>query len=88
LKSCNINQADLEKVSSDRSSCRANVKTGVKQADEKREMQREKRKSAANSRGHSLSLLPQCYPPLTTLAAIAAGDAAPALAYSATTGAT
>jgi hypothetical protein len=42
---------------------------------------------AANSRGPSLSLLPQWYPPLTTLAASAARDAAPALAYSATIGA-
>jgi hypothetical protein len=38
LKTCNINQADLETASSDRSSWHTNVKTGVKQAEEKREI--------------------------------------------------
>jgi hypothetical protein len=40
-----------------------------------------------NSRGPRLSLLKQWYPPVTTLAARAAGDIAPALTYSSTTGA-
>ncbi|RJG15198.1 hypothetical protein D4A39_16670, partial [Alcanivorax profundi] len=50
LKSCNINPADLETATSDRSSWRANVKTGVKQAEEKRDIQRKERKSRKQQR--------------------------------------
>lgn len=50
LKSCNINPADLKTANSDRSSWRANVKTGVKQAEEKRDIQRKERKSRKQQR--------------------------------------
>jgi methionyl-tRNA synthetase len=50
LKSCNINPADFETTSSDRSSWRKNVKTGFKQAEEKREIQSKERKSRQQQR--------------------------------------
>jgi hypothetical protein len=50
LKSCNTNPADLQTESSDRSSWRINVETGVKKAEEKREILRKERKSHKQQR--------------------------------------
>jgi hypothetical protein len=80
LNSCNMYPADLETASSNRSSWRVNVKPSVKQAEEKRQIHRKKGR-AENYRYYNLSLLPEWYPRLTTLAASATGDVAPAFAY-------
>lgn len=50
LKSCNLNPADLESATSDRSSWRAIVKTGVKQTDENREFKRKAKQAQKQQR--------------------------------------